>query len=205
MLYYSLRAWQDSSVDDIILVVSEEYLDLVRSDIVEKYGFDKVSGIVCGGASRFDSVYNGLRACDTPDYVFIHDGARPCISPDVIARVREAVISSGACVAAVPVKDTIKVSDPDGFVSDTPARDLLWAVQTPQAFRYDLILEAYVAAGGGVDLTGITDDAMVVERFGAAPVKLVMGDYENFKVTTPEDLEAVKMILTRDRHDDNII
>ena len=198
MLYYTIRAWQYSFVDEIILVVADEFSAFVKNDIVEMYGFDKVSKIVSGGASRFDSVFNGLKACHTPDFVFIHDGARPCICPEVIERSREAVEAFGACVAAVPVKDTIKAADGEGFVSDTPARDSLWAVQTPQSFRFDLVMEAFGAAAGG-DPSGITDDAMVVERFGAAPVKLVMGDYENIKVTTPEDMEAVKLILKK-RH-----
>ncbi len=194
MLYYTIKAWEESFVDDIILVVSKEYTESVSSNIIKKFGFKKVSRIICGGKERYDSVYEGLCACEDSDHVYIHDGVRPCISSDVIGRVREAAESFGACVAAVPVKDTIKVSDDAGFAVDTPDRNTLWAVQTPQAFSYSVIRKAYDELPGK-DRTGITDDAMVVEAYGCVKVKIVMGSYDNVKVTTPEDMEVVKGIL----------
>ncbi len=194
LLYYTIKAWEESFVDDIILVVSEEYVESVSSFIVEKYSFKKVSRIVSGGNERYDSVYAGLCACETSDYVYIHDGVRPCITQDIIGRVREAVESYGACVAAVPVKETIKISDRDGFAVSTPDRGTLWTIQTPQAFKYSVIKKAYDALAGK-DKRGITDDAMVVEAYGGVRVKLVTGDYGNIKVTTPEDMEVLKGML----------
>ena len=194
LLYYTVKAWQESFIYDIILVTSGGYLDYVRKDIVEKYGFDKVSKVITGGETRFDSVYQGLLACEDTDYVYIHDGARPCVDGGVIERAREAAERYGACVSAVPVKDTVKVVDKEGFAVDTPERSSLWAMQTPQAFRYDLVRAAYDALADK-DRTGITDDAMVVEKSGLAKVKIVMGSYDNVKVTTPEDLRVVENIL----------
>ena len=196
MLYHTIKAWEESFVDEIFVVVSEEYVESVSSDIMEKYGFKKVKGVICGGEERYISVYAGLRACQGSEYVYIHDGARPCVDRDLIDRIREAAEEYGACVAAVPVKDTIKVSDEAGFAADTPDRNCLWAVQTPQAFKYSMIRNAYDimmnddGSHNGERQT-ITDDAMVVEKYGDEKVKLVMGSYDNIKVTTPDDMEAV--------------
>ncbi len=196
LLYYTVKAWQESFISEIILVTSGGYLDFVKKDIVEKYGFDKVTKVITGGETRFDSVYRGLLACEDADYVYIHDGARPCVEVGVIERAREGAEEYGACVSAVPVKDTIKVVDKEGFAIDTPERSSLWAMQTPQAFKYDIVRKAYDALADK-DRTGITDDAMVVEKSGAVKVKMVMGSYDNVKVTTPEDLRVVENIIKK--------
>ena len=196
LLYYTVKAWQESFISEIILVTSGGYLDFVKKDIVEKYGFDKVTKVITGGETRFDSVYRGLLACEDADYVYIHDGARPCVDAGVIERAREGAEEYGACVSAVPVKDTIKVVDKEGFAIDTPERSSLWAMQTPQAFKYDIVRKAYEALADK-DRTGITDDAMVVEKSGAVKVKMVMGSYDNVKVTTPEDLRVVENIIKK--------
>ncbi|MBR4753683.1 MAG: 2-C-methyl-D-erythritol 4-phosphate cytidylyltransferase [Lachnospiraceae bacterium] len=196
LLYYTVKAWQESFISEIILVTSGGYLDFVKKDIVEKYGFNKVTKVITGGETRFDSVYQGLLACEDADYVYIHDGARPCVDAGVIERAREGAEEYGACVSAVPVKDTIKVVDKEGFAIDTPERSSLWAMQTPQAFKYDIVRKAYDALADK-DRTGITDDAMVVEKSGACKVKMVMGSYDNVKVTTPEDLRVVENIIKK--------
>ena len=196
LLYYTVKAWQESFISEIILVTSGGYLDFVKKDIVEKYGFDKVTKVITGGETRFDSVYRGLLACEDADYVYIHDGARPCVDAGVIERAREGAEEYGACVSAVPVKDTIKVVDKEGFAIDTPERSSLWAMQTPQAFKYDIVRKAYDALADK-DRTGITDDAMVVEKSGAVKVKMVVGSYDNVKVTTPEDLRVVENIIKK--------
>lgn len=150
--------------------------------------FTKVSAIVGGGTTRQESVYNGLCAVsDGSDVVLIHDGARPFIDDDLIARCISGVVDFDACAAAVPVKDTIKRVDCSGFVMETPNREELWAVQTPQAFRFGLVMKAHRQALKD-GFTG-TDDAMLVERLGV-PLKLVQGSYSNFKITTPEDIIA---------------
>lgn len=196
LLYYTVKAWQESFISEIILVTSGGYLDFVKKNIVEKYGFDRVTKVITGGETRFDSVYRGLLACEDADYVYIHDGARPCVDAGVIERAREGAEEYGACVSAVPVKDTIKVVDKEGFAMDTPERSSLWAMQTPQAFKYDIVRKAYDALADK-DRTGITDDAMVVEKSGAVKVKMVMGSYDNVKVTTPEDLRVVENIIKK--------
>mgnify|MGYP002798185599 FL=1 len=123
VLYYSLRCFQDSPlIDDIILVTGEDALAYCRSEIVDRYGFTKVSRIIQGGKERYDSVYAGLLACEDTDYVLIHDGARPFITEEILRRGMEGVKETGACVIGMPSKDTVKLSDAAGFVSETPDR-----------------------------------------------------------------------------------
>lgn len=204
VLYYSLKAFEDSLIDEIILVTGKEEIEYCRHEIVEKYGFQKVSHIVSGGKERYHSVYCGLQALKDCDYVFIHDGARPFVTKEILERAYEAVQKEHACVVGMPVKDTIKLADEDGYAQDTPRRDLLWTVQTPQVFDFPLILSAYTAflqqeqelLEQGVKMT---DDAMVAERFSDARIKLVEGSYENIKITTPEDLRIAEMFLEEER------
>ena len=150
--------------------------------MVREYGLVKVVCVVEGGARRQDSVLNAVRALGNMDIVLIHDGARPFMDQPTIERAVAAASEWGAASAAVPVKDTIKVIDSDLSVVDTPSRDCLWAAQTPQAFRLDILLRAHAEVSHDV-----TDDAAMVEAIGH-PVKLFMGSYLNLKVTTPEDL-----------------
>ena len=199
VLYYSLKAFQDSLVDEIILVTAESEIAYCKDEIVEKYEFSKVSQIVAGGKERYHSVHNGLKACEDADIVLIHDGARPFVDDAIIARNINTVKEYGACVTGMPVKDTIKISDAEGFVQETPRRDLIWTIQTPQTFRYDLIRNAYDTFLNNEEenckLYNVTDDAMVAELFGGLKVKLVEGSYNNVKITTPEDMLLAEAIL----------
>lgn len=199
VLYYSLKAFQDSLVDEIILVTAESEIAYCKEEIVEKYEFSKVSQIVAGGKERYHSVHNGLKACKDVDIVLIHDGARPFVDDAIIARNINMVKEYGACVTGMPVKDTIKIADAEGFVQETPRRDLIWAIQTPQTFRYDLIRNAYDTflnnEEANCESYNVTDDAMVAELFGGLKVKLVEGSYNNVKITTPEDMVLAEAIL----------
>lgn len=196
LLYYAVKAFEDSPVDEIILVVSPGEETYVKEHIVEAFGFQKVTAVVAGGRERYHSVYNGVLAAEGSDYVLIHDGARPMLTGELIKRLTDRVMECGACVAAVPVKDTIKEADAAGNVLGTPDRSRLFAVQTPQAFSYDLILQAYKKLfEGEAEAAFVTDDASVVELLTEHPVKLVMGDYSNLKITTPEDLLTAQILL----------
>ena len=195
VLCYSLRCFQESPlIRDIILVTGEEHVSWCREEIVEKYGFTKVSAVVSGGKERYDSVYEGLKALSDCDYVLIHDGARPLISSVLINANISCVQEKEACITAVPAKDTIKVADNKGYVSDTPDRSKLWQIQTPQTFSYALVSEAYRKRAEAGDTT-VTDDAMVVEKYADHSIYLLKGDYRNIKITTPEDLVIAEAFL----------
>lgn len=194
VLYYSLAAMQESFLDEIILVAGADRIEYCREEIVERYHFTKVTKIVAGGAERYDSVANALAAIDVADYVFIHDGARPCLTAEILSRGLACVKEMGACVAAVRSKDTVKIVEVDGKISYTPNRESVWIIQTPQVFAFDLIREAHEKMKM-VDKTGITDDAMVVEKMLGAPVYVFEGDYKNIKITTAEDLTTAEEYL----------
>lgn len=197
VLYYSLQAFEGSEVDRIIIVTGEDQVEYCRTNIVERYGFLKVTDVIGGGKERYNSVYNALVKIEETDYVLIHDGARPFISKDMIKNIMKQVILNKACLLGTPVKETIKVVDRDGFITATPNRNTLWAAQTPQAFEYRAIKEAYdlLLLEENLDSLGITDDAMVYETYCKMPIKMIMGDYNNIKLTTPEDLTLAKGIL----------
>lgn len=198
LIFYALDAFEKSPVDEVVLVTGAGDVAYCREEIVRRYGFSKVTAVVEGGKERYHSVYAGLKALRPCSYVLIHDGARPCVTVDVIGRAIAGAAEYGACVAAMPVKDTIKIADEEGFAAQTPDRSLLWQVQTPQAFEYRLILEAYEKLlAPGQDQQGVTDDACVVETMTDRRVKLVRGDYANIKVTTPEDMALAKALLSR--------
>ncbi len=210
LLYYTLKAFEDSSVDGISIVADEAHLQFVVSEIVDKYGLKKVIRVCQGGAERFDSVHHGLddlsTVAEADDVVLIHDGARPFIKPEEIERMIKAAAEYGAAIAAMPVKDTIKVSDEDGFVAATTVRANTWQIQTPQAFRFGLIKDAYEkaaqmkwkAADGNLLGAGkiFTDDSMVIEAVcPEQKIKLEKLSYDNIKITTAEDLELAKARL----------
>ncbi|MBD5545102.1 MAG: 2-C-methyl-D-erythritol 4-phosphate cytidylyltransferase [Lachnospiraceae bacterium] len=204
VLYYTLKAFEDSLIDSIILVTKEGEEEYCRKEIIEAYGFQKVAAIVPGGRERYHSVFQGLKAVSQYmpecDYVFIHDGARPFVTNEMIVRVYEEVKRFKACVAGMPVKDTIKIADADGYADTTPERSRVWAVQTPQAFSFSFIMKAYeqlIEKEDDLRKKGIviTDDAMVAETFTREKVKLVEGSYRNIKITTPEDLRIAEAFL----------
>lgn len=182
-------------IDEIIVVTRYDEIDFCKKEIIEKYGLYKVKNVIQGGQERQDSVYNGLKEVNKKsDIVIIHDGARPFIKREIIEENIKFAIEYGACVTGVPVKDTIKKVNLNGEVVDTPNRKELWAIQTPQTFRYDLVLKAYEKAQ--LDNFLGTDDSMLVERIGHK-VKIVMGDYSNIKITTPEDLIIAEALVNR--------
>jgi 2-C-methyl-D-erythritol 4-phosphate cytidylyltransferase len=209
VIAWSLQAFEGfGGIDDVILVSAPDDIAYCRKEIVEKYRFKKVRAIVPGGAERYLSVWEGLKAASRmldgdsgsggmrESCILIHDGARPLVDGNIISRCLDDALRHGACVAAMPVKDTIKVADPSGFAVRTPDRRSLWQIQTPQAFSFSLVYEAYrklIAEG----ITDVTDDAMVVERMSAAHVRLTEGSYRNIKITTPEDLEIAELFLRK--------
>ena len=196
VLYYSLRCFQGSPIiQDIILVTGEDVISYCKEEIVKKYGLTKVTQVIAGGKERYDSVYAGLLACQNTDYVFIHDGARPFITEEILQRGLDAVRETGACVVGMPSKDTVKLSDREGFVKETPDRSFVWNVQTPQIFSYSLIRGAHESIRKK-DMSGVTDDAMVVEQETGVKVRLSEGSYRNIKITTPEDLAIAESFLT---------
>lgn len=202
VLYYSLKTFEESFVDEVILVTGKNEMEYCQKEMVERYGFCKVSAVVEGGKERYHSVYAGLceAAKRSPDYIMIHDGARPFVDEPMLQRAYEAVKEYRACVAGMPVKDTIKLADADGFAAQTPPRDKVWMVQTPQTFEFDLAFSSYkklIAKEENLLANGIriTDDAMVVETFTDVSVKLVEGSYKNIKITTPEDLKIAEAFL----------
>ncbi|NPV74173.1 MAG: 2-C-methyl-D-erythritol 4-phosphate cytidylyltransferase [Pelotomaculum sp.] len=189
-----LRAMEASSaVKSVVTVVAPGEENYFRLTVVERLGIRKVAAIVPGGEERQDSVYNGLLAL-APDtgIVVVHDGARPLLSPGDINAVVQAAAAYGAATLAVPVKDTVKMAGRDGFVLRTLPREHLWLVQTPQAFRYDIIMNAHRQARQ--KKYAATDDAGLVELLGR-PVKIVAGSYENIKITTPEDLTVAEAVI----------
>lgn len=194
VLYYSLKAFEDSAVDEIVLVVGKGEEKFCRKEIVDKYGISKVKAIVEGGKERYHSVFEGLKQTSDADYVLIHDGARPFVNQDIIRRCMQEVQKYQACVVGMPVKDTIKIADEEGYAKQTPDRKNVWMIQTPQTFSYALIYEAYEEMLKTED-TAITDDAMVLERTKGKKSKLIEGSYRNIKITTPEDLLIANVYL----------
>lgn len=194
LFMYSVEKYL-SHVQKVILVTGKEDMDLMNS-YLEKYGISDQVTLVEGGKERFHSSMNGIRALKKSgdfQYVMIHDAARPFVSSEVILDSISEVKKHGAVISAVQSKDTIKRVDENGMVIETPDRASLFIVQTPQSFEMNLILDAYEkmekSEKAGIS---ITDDAMVVETFTDHPVYLSKGDYQNVKVTTPEDLTLLR-------------
>lgn len=229
VLYYTLKAFEESSIDNIIIVTGAEEIDYVRTGIVRKYEIKKIAAIIPGGKERFDSVFEGMKYLKDSTsvgwqkncIVLVHDGVRPLVTPKLINTVITTAKETGACVAAVPVKDTIKETDSDGVILATLDRRGLRQIQTPQGFEFNLLYGAYEqmykalekAPGSPADnadyeLTtvlgpdgmrrhemSVTDDSMLVELYTGHSVQCVMGDYNNIKITTPEDITYAGMFL----------
>lgn len=196
VLAWTLQVFQGCPMlDNIIVIASPGEEEYCRQEIVAKYNFNKVKQVITGGLERQDSIYNGLRALSNgAEIVVIHDGARPLVTLDLIDKSITEARNHGAAIVAVKVKDTIKLGDNQEMVDKTLNRSMLWQVQTPQTFKYSLIMEAYQnALNKGI---AGTDDASLVEALGN-PVKLINGSYENLKITTPEDLEIAEAILRK--------
>lgn len=197
VLAHTLDAFERSDVDEVILVVGEGEIPYVQEEIVKRYGYQKIRQIVTGGKERYDSVYRGLCA-GTGEYVLIHDGARAFITPALINQCIEEVKQYDACVMAVPVKDTIKIVDENNYALSTPDRSVMWQMQTPQCFHLQEIRTAYKEMLDAGD-QNMTDDAMVMEKYGNRRVKMTMGSYDNIKITTPDDLIIGEAILQHSR------
>jgi 2-C-methyl-D-erythritol 4-phosphate cytidylyltransferase len=188
VISYVLAAFDDCGlIDNIVLVVNEKSLKACRK-LIAKEGLSKPIKVCVGGKRRQDSVAAGLKQLKNCEWVVIHDGARPLVTKELIEQGLKAAQETGAAVAAVPVTDTIKVADDTQVVLETLARQNLWAVQTPQVFRFDIITGAYQKAKDEV-----TDDASLVEQAGYR-VKLYIGSYDNIKITNPEDLLIAEAI-----------
>jgi 2-C-methyl-D-erythritol 4-phosphate cytidylyltransferase len=177
-------------IDQIVIVLSELNLRQGR-ELVNKHGWTKVNGVYLGGKRRQDSVIAGLNHLRNCHWVVVHDGARPLITEDLISRGLSEAKETGAAAAAIPVTDTVKVSGDDRLVKKTLRRQNLWAVQTPQVFRFDIIAQAYEHGKGEV-----TDDASLVEQLGYQ-IKLYMGSYDNIKITTPDDLALAEVLYQK--------
>lgn len=173
-------------INEIIIVTGRDEIDYCKNILVNKYAYKKVKDVIVGGKERQNSVYNGLLSCskDT-NIVVIHDGARPFVTENMIKNSIECTEKFTACAVGVKVKDTIKIVDDDNNIVNTPDRSFLYAVQTPQTFKYDVILKAHKYALDNNIF--VTDDTSLVESLGYM-VKMIEGSYSNIKITTPEDL-----------------
>lgn len=176
------------AVDEIVIVLAKKNLERGRR-LVKSCAWSKVAAVCHGGPRRQDSVKEGLARLTGCQWVVIHDGARPCVSTDLLERGLMAAKESGAAIAGVPVNDTIKVVSRQGFVQETPTRQSLWAIQTPQVFRYDLLAGAHRS-----QISEVTDDATLLEQMGHR-VEVYMGSYHNIKITTPDDLAVAELFL----------
>lgn len=201
VLFYSLKAFEESNVDEILVVASKEEAQKIKMEIIDKYKIDKISNIIIGGKERYNSVYNALVVSTNCDKVLIHDGARPFIKKDVINNLLNELLDNEAVILAVPAKDTIKRVDVNGYVIETLDRNQLYQVQTPQAFNYDKLKKAYDSIIEKIKLNKIsesmiTDDAMILESESKQTlIKVILGNYNNIKITTKEDLEIAKILM----------
>ncbi len=217
LLAYSLKRFEEcDAVDGIVLVTGNGEIDWCKENIVKFYGFHKVLCVTAGGKERWQSVHAGLckiknlidcRTIGGCSYVLIHDGARPLLDEPLLQRNLACAREKGCAVTGMPVKDTIKICREDGSVVTTPDRSVTWLVQTPQTFLFDEILEAYdclakeaeeaiIKGNAKTEKSPVTDDAMVMERFGKRQVYMCEGSYRNIKITTPEDLEIAGQYLS---------
>ena len=191
LIAHSLDALHASDrIDSVVVVLSDANIDQARR-LVAEGRYHKITSICLGGKRRQDSVRHGLERLPDAEWIVVHDGARPLVDAGLFELGLAEARLTGAAVAAVPVKDTIKAANADMVVTQTFGRDTLWIVQTPQVFRRDVLSEAHEMVTDDV-----TDDASMVERVGGK-VRLFMGSYENIKVTTAEDLPVAEALFTR--------
>jgi 2-C-methyl-D-erythritol 4-phosphate cytidylyltransferase len=193
---YTLEVFEEfPAVDHMVMVVPRDSVDWAKEEIVEAYGFKKIRDVVYGGETRQQSVLSGVKALkDKTRWVVIHDAVRPLVSETLIKRVLDASQKTGAAISGVPARDTVKKVE-SGQIVGTLDRRLLWLAQTPQCFRYDVIMEAHrKALAGKLDAT---DDASLVEKHGAKVV-MAVGSYSNLKITSPEDLPLFEYFLRQE-------
>lgn len=195
-IVHTLSAFENApQISKIILVTKQEFINEIQL-LADRYMISKLTDIVEGGNTRQESVNCGLNRLRDEEYVLIHDGARPLVSPDIIARVCDALPLADGVIPAVKVKDTIKRADENGFISNTVPRDLLYAVQTPQGVN----VKKYTKAIANTDISVFTDDASILETAGMS-VKIVDGDYKNIKITTPDDIGIAEYYLEKGEND----
>lgn len=188
VLSYTIAAFEkNDNIDEIIVVAAKDEIEYCVKNIIEKYKFKKVTDVIAGGEERKDSVLNGLKILKDCEIVLIHDGARPFVNDRIIDEGIEYAKKYGACTCGVSPKDTIKVKGNDGFAANTLDRESLFLIQTPQCFSYPLIKQAHESVENTSNQYNITDDTMVAELAGHK-VYLYEGDYNNIKITTPEDI-----------------
>lgn len=201
VIYYSLKAFEEAGFSSIVLVCGPDDIEYCKEKIIKKHKLKSVTAVVQGGKERYHSVFEGLKAVEDADYVFIHDGARPMITQKIIERLKAVVIEESTAVAGMPVKDTIKIVGDADYVTGTPERKYVWQVQTPQCFSFPIIYEAYEKVireeMEGKTIPAITDDAMVLEYATEYKIKMVEADYCNIKITTPEDLGIAQVFMVR--------
>lgn len=193
ILAYTVEKFQiNPRIDEIVIVTSESYISFC-GNMAKDFGFDKVKTVVLGGATRQISVMNGIaQVGEDVDNVFIHDGARPLVSDAVITKCADTLLTESACAVGVPMKDTIKYSDSGEYIDRTVDRSHLWQIQTPQCFRVDLISTCHRRAmDEGFEAT---DDCMLMEHYGEK-VALVEGEYENIKITSPQDIYVMEGLI----------
>lgn len=208
ILAWTLETFQNcSQINEIVLVTSEEFKTVFKNNIVDKYGFTKVSSVQTGGYERQHSVFNGLKSVDNKcDIVLIHDGARPFIDENTIINSIKKAQEFGAACVAVQQKDSVKFGNEKDFIEETLDRSRIWIAQTPQAFRFGIVMDAHISAEEE-DYFG-NDDSVLVERFFAKnkmnnKVKIVVGKYDNIKITTNEDIAIANVIADYRLKEDN--
>jgi 2-C-methyl-D-erythritol 4-phosphate cytidylyltransferase len=194
ILVHAIRPFESCDrIQGLYLVLRKEDIPSWHGEILKEFPFKKTKTPVAGGVQRQESVRLGLEAIkEDIDIVLIHDGVRPLVEPSMVEHLLDAMEQAQAVVAAVPAKDTVKIVSSRGQVLETPARQSLWHIQTPQAFEFRTIVKAHrmAAADGFV----ATDDSTLVERLDV-PVRVLHGSYRNIKVTTPEDLVIARALL----------
>ena len=196
VIYYSIKAFEDSPVDEIVIVCSTDYIEYFRHSIIEKYGFEKVKAVVQGGKERYNSVYEGLKAANGTDYVLIHDAARPFMSEDLLNRTLSAAVGHDGAIPVLPVTDTMYRSRDGKTLNGCLPRGEIYAGQAPEAFRFGPYLEANEALLPDRirGINGSTEPALMA----GLDMAILPGEPGNFKVTIAEDMDRVRQIIMGD-------
>lgn len=193
LITHTIQPFEDSSLIDRVVIVTRKNLLAKIESLANKMHWKKVAGVIVGGERRGASVKAGLKALEPCEFVVVHDGARPCLTTKILEDALHAVRETGAAVAAIQPKDTIKQVNGKGLVTKTPLRKRMRIIQTPQVFSYKLLSSLYETFDPG-STNDVTDDATLAERMGH-PVKVFPGSYKNIKVTTPDDLSIASIFI----------